>query len=111
MIIHLLGLELPINLIFHLAAFVILQNIAGKIYDRYISQLNNINKLVITLKIITHIYIQINDTFKKTLDVMPNGVLLIDIKTKIISLVSPEMKILIGSPEECEDFNEMNVKI
>lgn len=42
---------------------------------------------------------------------MPNGVLLIDIKTKIISLVSPEMKILIGSPEECEDFNEMNVKI
>ena len=54
MIIHLPGLELPINLIFHLAAFVILQNIAGKIYDRYISQLNNINKLVITQ--ITHIY-------------------------------------------------------
>ena len=42
---------------------------------------------------------------------MPNGVLLIDIKTQELTLVSKEMKTLIGAKEDCEDLEEMKTKV
>lgn len=42
---------------------------------------------------------------------MPNGVLLIDIKTEEITLASKEMKVLIGAKEDCEDFEELKTKV
>lgn len=42
---------------------------------------------------------------------MPNGVLLIDIKTEEITLASKEMKVLIGAKEDCEDLGELKTKV
>ena len=41
---------------------------------------------------------------------MPNGVIIIDIKTEEIILANKEMKILIGAKEDCEDLIELKNK-
>ena len=42
---------------------------------------------------------------------MPNGVLLIDVKTEEITLASKEMKILVGESEDCINFGDLKTKV
>ena len=55
--------------------------------------------------------LQINATFKNTLDLIPNGILLIDIKSQKITFASREMKTLVGATEDESDYNFLQSKV
>ena len=49
---------------------------------------------------------QINNTFKNTLGLLPNGVVIIDLKTQQISYANSEMIWMLGSPNG-QDYEEV----
>jgi len=57
---------------------------SGKIHDSYIESIKKHSKLV-------------NQTFKNTLGLLPNGVLIIDLISKRITFANKEMSSLFGS--------------
>lgn len=52
-----------------------------------------------------------NAIFKSTLDLIPNGILLIDIKTQQINFANKEMKGFIAANEDEEDYNGLKSKV
>ena len=49
---------------------------------------------------------QINNTFKNTLGLLPNGVVIIDLKTQQISYANSEMIWMLGAQNE-QDYEEV----
>lgn len=56
------------------------------------------------------INIQIKQNFQNTLDIIPNGILLIDIKTQKIEYANAEMKKIVGCPQNSDDKNTLDEK-
>jgi hypothetical protein len=70
---------------------------SGKIHDSYIESIKKHSKLV-------------NQTFKNTLGLLPNGVLIIDLISKRITFANMEMSSLFGSSTD-PNYTDSNEKV
>jgi PAS domain-containing protein len=72
------------DLIQQIIVLILFQEMSARIYDQYMQSIRAQNS-------------QLSEMFKSTLDVIPNGVLLIDLQNKTITFANREMEEILGA--------------
>ncbi|TNV82979.1 hypothetical protein FGO68_gene4039 [Halteria grandinella] len=73
--------------LFHLAVLNIFQEKAGHTYEKYLQYIRNHNK-------------ELNEMFRSTLEMIPNGIMLFDVTSMKIRLANNEMLTILGEPSK-----------
>ncbi|TNV85960.1 hypothetical protein FGO68_gene11327 [Halteria grandinella] len=88
----------PPDLLFHVCIHIAVQGLSSSVFDTYIKSIALNNKMV-------------TETFQNTLDLVPNGVLIYDIKLKCITYTNSEMSDIVEMKSLFSNPGKVNLEV
>ena len=84
--------------LFQIVVLNIFQEKSGGIYEKYLVYVREHN-------------LQLNELFRSTLEMIPNGVMLIDIKSHAIRFANAEMHRILNGPNYRQSYSGLKLKV